>query len=83
VSGLAEIVRDGVHRERERSKGGAAPITNQLYREARKLLVAEVAAARGIEPDAADAWIVRQIDGDSATPGRVRRAPSADLDGKR
>jgi RNA polymerase-interacting CarD/CdnL/TRCF family regulator len=65
VSGLAEIVRDGVHRERERSKGGAAPITNQLYREARKLLIAEVAAARGIEPDAADAWIVRQIDGDS------------------
>ena len=64
VSGLAEIVRDGVHRERTRLKGGTAPIRNQLYRTARKLLVAEVAAARGIEPDAADAWIVQQIDGD-------------------
>jgi RNA polymerase-interacting CarD/CdnL/TRCF family regulator len=66
VSGLAEIVRDGAHRERARVKGGTAPIRNQLYREARKLLVAEVAAARGIEPDAADAWIGRQINGDPA-----------------
>jgi RNA polymerase-interacting CarD/CdnL/TRCF family regulator len=40
-------------------------MTNQLYRQARKLLVAEVAAARGIEPDAADAWIGRQIDSES------------------
>ena len=64
VSGLAEIVRDGAHRELARIKGGTAPIRNQLYREARKLLVAEVAAARGIEPDAADAWIGRQINGD-------------------
>ena len=61
VSGLAEIVRDGVHRERRRVKGGPAPVENQLYRQARKLLVAEVAAARGIGPDAADAWIVRQM----------------------
>ena len=61
VGGLAEIVRDGAQRERERSKGGTAPITNQLYRTARKLLVAEVARVRGIEPDAADAWIVQQI----------------------
>ena len=66
VSGLAEIVRDGAHRERARVKGGTAPIRNQLYREARKLLVAEVAAARGIEPDAADAWIGQQINGDPA-----------------
>lgn len=77
VSGLAEIVRDGVHRERARVKGGTAPIRNQLYRDARKLLVAEVAAARGIEPDAADAWIVEQINGAPlAAPGlrRARRA---------
>lgn len=66
VSGLAEIVRDGAHRERARAKGGTAPIRNQLYRQARKLLVAEVAAARGIEPDAADAWIGRQINGGRA-----------------
>jgi CarD, C-terminal domain len=78
VGGLAEIVRDGAHRERERVKGGTAPIRNQLYRAARKLLVAEVAAARGIEPDAAEAWIVDQIDGDPLSTRRVRRAPGAE-----
>jgi RNA polymerase-interacting CarD/CdnL/TRCF family regulator len=83
VSGLAEIVRDGVHRERERTKTGTAPITNQLYREARKLLVAEVAAARGIEPDAADAWIVQQIGSDSGPPPREEREPGAESKGKR
>ena len=46
VGGLAEIVRDGAQRERERTKGGTAPIANQLYRTARKLLIAEVAVAR-------------------------------------
>jgi len=65
VGGLAEIVRDGAQRERERSKRGTAPIANQLYRTARKLLVAEVALVRGIEPDAADAWIVQQINAES------------------
>jgi RNA polymerase-interacting CarD/CdnL/TRCF family regulator len=78
VGGLAEIVRDGAHRERERVKGGTAPIRNQLYRAARKLLVAEVAAARGIEPDAADAWIVEQIDGDPLTTREARWAPGAE-----
>lgn len=82
VSGLAEIVRDGVRRERARLKGGAAPIRNQLYRQARKLLVAEVAAARGIEPDAAEAWIVQQIDRDPPTARRVRRAHEAAPAGK-
>jgi RNA polymerase-interacting CarD/CdnL/TRCF family regulator len=74
IGGLAEIVRDGAHRESARLKGGTAPIRNQLYRTARKLLVAEVAAARGIEPDAADAWIGLQIEGDPLTARRVRRA---------
>ena len=78
VSGLAEIVRDGAHRERARLKGGTAPIRNQLYRTARKLLVAEVAAARGIELDAADAWIGLQISGDSLAARRVRRARDAE-----
>lgn len=81
ASGLAEIVRDGIHRERARLKGGAAPIRNQLYRTARKLLVAEVAATRGIELDAADAWIVQQIDSDPRTAGGVRRAPDAESGG--
>ncbi len=74
VGGLAEIVRDGAQRVRERSKGGTAPITNQLYRTALKLLIAEVAVARGIEPDAADAWIVQQID---AHVPRTPQAPEA------
>jgi RNA polymerase-interacting CarD/CdnL/TRCF family regulator len=78
VGGLAEIVRDGAHRERQRVKGGTAPIRNQLYRAARKLLVAEVAAARGIEPDVADAWIVQRIEGDPLTTRRARRAPGAE-----
>ena len=61
IGDLAEIVRDGIHRERRRAKGGPAPIENQLYRKARSLLVAEIAAARSIEPDAADAWISQQV----------------------
>jgi RNA polymerase-interacting CarD/CdnL/TRCF family regulator len=83
VSGLAEIVRDGAHRERARVKGGTAPIRNQLYRTARKLLAAEVAAARGIELDAADAWIGLQIESGPLTARRVRRAPHAESRGNR
>lgn len=83
IGGLAEIVRDGAHRERARLKGGTAPIRNQLYRQARKLLVAEVAAARGIEPGAADAWIGLQIEGDPLTARRVRRASDAESEADR
>jgi RNA polymerase-interacting CarD/CdnL/TRCF family regulator len=83
VGGLAEIVREGVHRERERAKGSTAPIRNQLYRQARKLLVAEVAAARGIEPDAADDWIVQQVNGAPPRPRRARRAPGIESGGSR
>jgi len=79
VGALAEIVRDGAQRERERAKGGTAPIANQLYRTARKLLVAEVAVVRGIEPDAADAWIVQQINTDAPTAAAARQAPDTEL----
>jgi RNA polymerase-interacting CarD/CdnL/TRCF family regulator len=65
-------------RERERAKGGTAPITNQLYRAARKLLIAEVAVARGIEPDAADAWIVQQTNTDAPTAAGGRQAPDTE-----
>jgi CarD family transcriptional regulator len=61
ISGLAEIVRDGIHRERRRVKGSPAPIANQLYQQARKLLVAEIAAARDIDPEVADSWISGQV----------------------
>ena len=60
VSGLAEIVRDGIHRQRRRVKGGPAPVENQLFRQARKLLAAEIATSRGIELEEAEAWIARQ-----------------------
>jgi RNA polymerase-interacting CarD/CdnL/TRCF family regulator len=78
VGGLAEIVRDGVQRERERAKGRTAPITNQLYRTARKLLIAEVAVVRGIEPDAAEAWIVQQITTDAPAAAGARQAPATE-----
>ena len=78
VGGLAEIVRDGAQRERERAKGGTAPVTNQLYRTARKLLIAEVAVARGIEPDAADAWIVQQTNTDTPAAAGARQAPDTE-----
>jgi RNA polymerase-interacting CarD/CdnL/TRCF family regulator len=70
ISGLAEIVRDGIQRERRRvkGKGGPAPIENQLYRRARTLLVAEIAAARSIEPDVADAWISQQVCDEASAP---------------
>jgi CarD family transcriptional regulator len=63
VSGLAEIVRDGIHRQRRRVKGGPAPVENQLLRQARTLLAAEIATSRGIGLDEADAWIVHQTAG--------------------
>ncbi|HZR96473.1 MAG TPA: CarD family transcriptional regulator [Gaiellaceae bacterium] len=65
VTGLAEVVRDGLHRERKLADGPAArqpaPVERDLYLQARRLLVAEIAACRRIEPEAADAWIVEQI----------------------
>jgi RNA polymerase-interacting CarD/CdnL/TRCF family regulator len=58
---LAEIVRDGLERERRLTTKSGKPLANELFRRARKLLTAEIAAARGIEPEAADAWILQQV----------------------
>jgi len=69
VRGLAEIVRDGLRRERRlvaASSRSGAPIEGELCRKARKLLAAEIAACRGIEPEAADEWIRRQVGGGHA-----------------
>lgn len=70
VRGLAEIVREGVQRERRLASGtsgrSAAPSDNELYRQARRLLAAEIAVCRGIETEAADAWILQQVDGEPA-----------------
>ena len=66
VTGLAEVVRDGLRRERELggANGRAAVATSDrgLYLQARKLLAAEVAFARGIDPVDADVWLVDQTD---------------------
>ena len=67
VTGLAEVVRDGLGRERElaaRAGGRATVATSErgLYLQARKLLAAEIAFASGTDPEDADAWIVEQFD---------------------
>jgi len=64
VIGLAEVVRDSLRRELV--AGGASvralgPSERELYLRARKLLAAEIAACRGIEAAAADAWIVQHV----------------------
>lgn len=61
IGGLAEIVRDGLQRERRLTTTSSKPIPNELYRQARRLLTAEIAQSRGIEPEAAEAWILRQV----------------------
>jgi RNA polymerase-interacting CarD/CdnL/TRCF family regulator len=60
---LAEIVRDGLERERRLTTTSKKPLANELFRQARKLLTAEIAECRGIEPEAADAWVLRQVVG--------------------
>jgi len=64
IGGLAEIVRDGLQRERRLTTSSSKPLANELFRRARMLLTAEIAAARGIEPEAADAWVVQQVASD-------------------
>ena len=63
--GLAEVIRDGARRaDRPTVSGGPAQLSlseRQLYLKARKLLAQEIGAARGIAPDAADAWIAEQL----------------------
>lgn len=64
VAGLAEVVRDGAHRERRqaiRSGSTPSPAERELYIRARRLLAEEVGAARGIDLLEADDWITAQI----------------------
>jgi RNA polymerase-interacting CarD/CdnL/TRCF family regulator len=63
VTGLAEIVRDGLGREREPADRATATRERGLYLQARKLLAAEIAFARGTDQAEADVWIVEQFDG--------------------
>jgi RNA polymerase-interacting CarD/CdnL/TRCF family regulator len=69
--GLAEVVRDGLQRERQLSGGRAVAGASErgLYLQARKLLAAEIAFARGIDAAEADVWIVEQIDEQEGSAG--------------
>ncbi|HXG75399.1 MAG TPA: CarD family transcriptional regulator [Gaiellaceae bacterium] len=62
---LAEIVGDGARRERERRAKGSKPTLSagerEVFMKARKLLSEEIARARGISPEEADAWIEEQL----------------------
>jgi RNA polymerase-interacting CarD/CdnL/TRCF family regulator len=61
--GVAEVVRDGIQREREhgaRAGSALAPAQRILYLKARRLLAAEIAVALGIELTEAENWIGTQ-----------------------
>jgi CarD family transcriptional regulator len=63
--GLAQIIRDGAHRDGARTqKGGKVPRSlweRELATRARGLLSTEIAFAREIEPEEANSWIDRQL----------------------
>jgi CarD family transcriptional regulator len=62
---MAEVVRNGARRERARQEKNAgaqlSPSERDLYVRARRLLSSEIGSARGLNPDAADAWIDEQL----------------------
>jgi CarD family transcriptional regulator len=58
---LAELVRDGGRLDRPASRLRLSHSERRVYLQARELLVRELCSARGIDPDAADAWIEAQI----------------------
>jgi CarD family transcriptional regulator len=60
---LAEIVRDGIERDRPSASGSSqlSVAERQLYAQARQLLTQEISVARGVEPAEADAWIEAQV----------------------
>ena len=67
ITGLAEVVRDGLERERQLAAAGnraaAAGVSERtLYLQARKLLAAEIAYVRDMDAEQADLWIVEQAD---------------------
>jgi len=53
-------------------------MANDLFRQARKLLTAEIAACRGIEQEEADDWVLQQV-----VPDQARGLEEAPTRGKR
>ena len=75
ATGLAEIIRDGVHRERRRGTL-ASPADRELYLKARRLLAVEISASRGIDEPDADDWITKQVSASGPTsPPSAPRVP--------
>jgi RNA polymerase-interacting CarD/CdnL/TRCF family regulator len=62
---LAHIIRNSVSREATRSaKGGKvqlSPWERDITRKARRLLAAEIALIRGVDPEEAETWIDRHL----------------------
>ena len=62
---LAEVVRNGARRERglkaKNTASKLSPNERDLYLRARRLLSDEIGSARGLDPDAAEAWIEEQL----------------------
>jgi CarD family transcriptional regulator len=61
---LAQIVRDGVRRERSTAKGASARLSTSeraLCAKARELLLAEISLVRGLDQASANAWIDDQL----------------------
>jgi CarD family transcriptional regulator len=62
---LAEVVRDGMRRDRSPDTTGSGPKLSiserRLYEQARQLLAREIGSARGLEQVEADAWIEDQV----------------------
>jgi CarD family transcriptional regulator len=58
---LAEIIRDGAHRESTLRPTQLSPGERDLFVKARQLLSTEIALARGVEPAEANAWIDEQL----------------------
>jgi CarD family transcriptional regulator len=61
----AQMVSEGAQRERLRLAKGTKPQLSsgelEVFTKARRLLSSEIALARGIQPEAADAWINEQL----------------------
>jgi RNA polymerase-interacting CarD/CdnL/TRCF family regulator len=63
--GLAEIIRDGVERQRRLAERSTLSFAEEkLYRTARRLLAAELAVAAGVDEAHAETWIESQLDAD-------------------
>jgi len=69
---LAEVIRDGAHRQPRLTAGGGlrelSLAERQLYLKARHLLANEIAEARGVDSTDADDWIRVQLEQASGWP---------------